>query len=45
MEFNVAKEPAWFPEAKVYHNGSHFIAIPHTTNKCKSVPDRKKKCL
>ncbi len=24
------KEPSWFPEAKVYHNGSHYIAIPHT---------------
>lgn len=24
------QEPAWFPEAKVYHNGSHYIAIPHT---------------
>lgn len=30
MEFNAEKEPSWFPEAKVYHNGSHFIAIPHT---------------
>ena len=30
MEFNIEKEPSWFPEAKVYHNGSHFIAIPHT---------------
>ena len=25
------KEPDWFPEAKIYHNGSHFIGIPHTT--------------
>ena len=30
MDFNAEKEPSWFPEAKVYHNGSHFIAIPHT---------------
>ena len=30
MEFNQDREPSWFPEAKVYHNGSHFIAIPHT---------------
>ena len=25
------KEQDWFPEAKIYHNGSHFIGIPHTT--------------
>ena len=25
------KEPDWFPETKVYHNGSHYIGIPHTT--------------
>ena len=25
------KEPDWFPEVKVYHNGSHYIGIPHTT--------------
>ena len=24
------KEPDWFPEVKVYHNGSHYIGIPHT---------------
>ena len=29
------KEPTWFPNTKVYHNGSHFIAIPHTTNRRK----------
>ena len=23
------EEPTWFPEAKIYHNGSHYIAIPH----------------
>lgn len=22
----------WYPEAKVYFDGSHYIAIPHTTN-------------
>ena len=43
MEFNAAKEPAWFPEATVYHNGSHFIAIPHTTNKCKKRPRSQEK--
>lgn len=43
MEFNAAKEPAWFPEAKVYHNGSHFIGIPHTTNKCKKRPRSQEK--
>lgn len=24
------KEPDWFPEVKIYHNGSHYIGIPHT---------------
>ena len=24
------KEPDWFPETKIYHNGSHYIGIPHT---------------
>ena len=28
---NEKKEQDWFPEAKIYHNGSHFIGIPHTT--------------
>lgn len=23
----------WYPQAKVYFDGSHYIAIPHTTNK------------
>ena len=23
---------AWYPEAKVYFDGGHYIAIPHTTN-------------
>ena len=32
------KEPTWFPNAKVYHNGSHYIAIPHTENKSKKRP-------
>ena len=32
------KEPDWFPNAKVYHNGSHYIAIPHTENKRKKRP-------
>ena len=37
------KEPTWFPNAKVYHNGSHFIAIPHTTNRRKKRPKPKEK--
>ena len=28
-QFEGKKEQEWFPEAKVYHNGSHFIGIPH----------------
>lgn len=28
----------WYPEAKVYFDGSHYIAIPHTTN-----PGRRRK--
>lgn len=24
------KEPDWFPNAKVYHDGSYYIAISHT---------------
>lgn len=28
----------WYPEAKVYFDGSHYIAIPHTTN-----PTRRRK--
>ena len=35
MENQERKEQGWFPNAKVYHNGSHFIAIPHTENKRK----------
>ena len=31
MEIEGKKEPDWFPEVKVYHNGSHYIGIPHTT--------------
>ena len=41
MEFNVEKEPSWFPEAKVYHNGSHYIAIPHTKVRRKKRGKRK----
>ena len=22
----------WYEETKIYHDGSHYIAIPHTTN-------------
>ena len=29
-QFEGKEEQEWFPEAKVYHNGSHFIGIPHT---------------
>ena len=29
MEEN--KKADWYPETKVYHNGSHYIGIPHTT--------------
>lgn len=25
----------WYPEAKVYYDGSHYIAIPHTENKAR----------
>ncbi|MCM1532386.1 MAG: hypothetical protein NC114_08965 [Ruminococcus flavefaciens] len=28
----------WYPEAKVYYDGGHYIAIPHTTN-----PTRRRK--
>ena len=38
MEFNAAKEPAWFPESKIYFNGSQHIAIPHTTRRYKKRP-------
>ena len=38
MEFNTEREPAWFANAKIYHDGSHFIAIPHSTNRCKKRP-------
>ena len=27
---SVGKEQEWFPESKIYHNGSHYIGIPHT---------------
>ena len=37
------KEPDWFPNAKVYHNGSHYIAIPHTENKRKKRPKPQEK--
>ena len=37
------KEPTWFPNAKVYHNGSHYIGIPHTTNKRRQRPKSKEK--
>ena len=37
------KEPDWFPNAKVYHNGSHYIALPHTENKRKIRPKPKEK--
>jgi hypothetical protein len=37
------KEPEWFPNAKVYHNGSHYIAIPHTENKRKKRPKPQEK--
>lgn len=43
MEFNAEREPAWFENAKVYHDGSHFIAIPHTTNRCKKRPRTQEK--
>ena len=33
----------WYPNAKVYHNGSHFIGIPHTTNRCKKRPKPQEK--
>ncbi len=26
------EERIWYPESKVYHDGSHYIAIPHTKN-------------
>lgn len=29
-KFNENKEQDWYPEAKIYHNGSHYIGIPHT---------------
>ena len=37
------KEPDWFPNAKVYHNGSHYIGIPHTTNRRKKRPKPQEK--
>jgi len=37
MEDN-EKFDEWYPEAKVYFDGSHYIAIPHTTN-----PTRRRK--
>ena len=37
------KEPDWFPNAKVYHNGSHYIGIPHTTNRRKQRPKPQEK--
>ena len=37
------KEPDWFPNAKVYHNGGHYIGIPHTENKRKIRPKPKEK--
>lgn len=37
------REPTWFPNAKVYHNGSHYIAIPHTENKRKKRPKPQEK--
>ena len=43
MEFNAEKEPAWFPEAKVYFNGSQYIAIPHTTRRYKKRPKKQEK--
>ena len=43
MEFNAEREPTWFENAKVYHDGSHFIAIPHTTNRCKKRPRTQEK--
>jgi len=33
----------WYPNAKVYHNGSHFIGIPHTTNRRKKRPKPQEK--
>ena len=38
MEFDEKKEPAWFPNAKIYHDGSHYVGIPHTENKRKLRP-------
>ena len=43
MEFNAAKEPAWFPESKIYFNGSQHIAIPHTTRRYKKRPKKVEK--
>ena len=43
MEFNAEKEPAWFPESKVYFNGSQHIAIPHTTRRYKKRPKKVEK--
>ena len=40
MEFNAEKEPAWFPESKIYFNGSQYIAIPHTTRRYKKRPKK-----
>lgn len=37
------KEPDWFLNAKVYHNGSHYIGIPHTTNRRKQRPKPQEK--
>ena len=28
----------WYPEAKIYHDGSHYVAIPKTTNPTKKRP-------
>jgi len=33
----------WYPNAKVYHNGSHYIGIPHTTNRRKKRPKPQEK--
>ena len=35
------KEEAWYPESKVYHDGSHYVAIPHTTNRYRKRPKPK----
>lgn len=35
----------FYPEAKVYYDGSHYIAIPHTTKPYKPRPKKKEEII